>query len=78
MLAGGACVPSSPGPTPTPGEWPGANGRSGVNGDPVIDRASVQAFCTWRGRSCPVAMVYTSRDSWEKMTSGTGWMFDNF
>jgi hypothetical protein len=23
-------------------------------------------------------MVYTSRDSWSKMTAGTGWMFDNF
>jgi hypothetical protein len=78
VLAGAGCVPANPGPTPTPGEWPGANGKSGVNGDPVIDRASVEAFCTWRGRSCPVAMVYTSRDSWEKMTSGTGWMFDNF
>jgi len=76
VLAG--CVPPNPGPTPTPGEWPGANGRSGVNGDPVIDQASVEAFCTWRGRSCPIAMAYTSRDSWEKMTSGTGWMFDNF
>jgi hypothetical protein len=60
------------------GEWPGPLGRSGVNGDPVIDRQSVEAFCDWRGRSCPIAHVYTARDSWPKMTSGSGWMFDNF
>jgi hypothetical protein len=54
------------------------HGKSGVNGDPVIDRASVEAFCTWRGRDCEVAHVYTDRTSWQAMTRGTGWTFDNF
>jgi hypothetical protein len=51
---------------------------SGVNGDPRIDRASVEAFCDWRGRDCPIAMAYTERSSWPKMTNGSGWMYDNF
>jgi hypothetical protein len=59
------------------GSWPGPLGRSGVNGDPVIDRASIEAFCTWRGRACPIAHVYTDRSTWEKMTRGSGWVFDN-
>ncbi len=56
----------------------GVTWRSGVNGDPVIDRRSVEAFCNWRGRACPVAMAYTARDDWDKMTTGSDWMFDNF
>lgn len=60
------------------GQWPGPDGRSGVNGDPRIDRASVEAFCAWRGRACPIAHAYTERSGWEKMTGGSGWTFDNF
>jgi beta-mannanase len=60
------------------GEWPGDSGRSGVNGDPIIDRASVEAFCTWRGRACGLAHVYTNRADWNAMTRGSGWLFDNF
>jgi hypothetical protein len=56
--------------------WPGISGKSGVNGDPLIDRVSVEAFCKWRGRSCGVAHVYTDRKSWQAMTHA-GWMFDN-
>jgi hypothetical protein len=60
------------------GIWPGATGRSGVNGDPVLDRASIEAFGAWRGRPCSVAHTYTERSNWEKMTRGSGWVFDNF
>jgi hypothetical protein len=57
------------------GQWPGQYGRSGVNGDPVINRASIEAFCTWRGRTCPIGHVYTDRSTWETMTDSS-WMFD--
>jgi hypothetical protein len=60
------------------GEWPGANGLSGVNGDPVLDAAHVQAFCSARGRPCKVAQTYTDRTSWAAMTSGTSWTFTFF
>jgi hypothetical protein len=60
------------------GEWPGANGLSGVNGDPLLDTAHVNAFCTARGRACGVAQTYTDRTSWESMTRGTGWTFAGF
>jgi hypothetical protein len=55
------------------GRW-----KSGVNGDPVINRASVEAFCTWRGRTCAMAMLYTDRQSWDSMTRNSGWLFDAF
>src|SRR5689334_4960579 len=58
------------------GAWPGANGLSGVNGDPRLDTASVQRFCAARGRPCPVAHTYTDRTGWESMTRGTTWTFD--
>jgi hypothetical protein len=60
------------------GQWPGRNGLSGVNGDPSLDTASVQAFCTARGRSCPLAHTYTDRTSYPSMTSGTAWTFERF
>jgi hypothetical protein len=60
----------------TAGSWPGANGLSGVNGDPVLDTASVQAFCTARGRDCPIAHTYTDRGSYASMTTGSRWTFD--
>jgi hypothetical protein len=59
-----------------PGPWP--NSRSGINGDPRIDRASIEAFGDWRGRPADVAVVYTDRTSWESMTRGSGWVFENF
>jgi hypothetical protein len=80
-------------PTPTPtkqsaraliaesraaGAWPGTNGLSGVNGDPTLDAAHVQAFCTARGRPCKIAHTYTDRSSYAAMTSGTAWTFDYF
>ncbi|HKP56856.1 MAG TPA: glycosyl hydrolase [Polyangiales bacterium] len=68
--------PQGPPGVPPYDRWPGINGKSGVNGDPLIDRASVEAFCKWRGRSCGVAHVYTDRKSWHAMTHA-GWMFDN-
>jgi Glycosyl hydrolase family 26 len=77
-----AVEPSRPDKPPEPiglrpyDRWPGITGKSGVNGDPFIDRASVEAFCKWRGRSCGVAHVYTDRKSWHAMTHA-GWMFDN-
>jgi hypothetical protein len=80
--------PTTPPPTTTPptttpppnpaGQWPGPNGKSGVNGDPTINAASVQAFCDWRGRACPIAQVYTDRTNWQKMTNGSGWLYGNF
>lgn len=48
-----------------------------MNGDPVIDAASVDAFCAWRGRACNVAQAPTARDSWQTMTRG-GFPFDAF
>ena len=60
------------------GQWPGANGLSGVNGDPILDTASVQGFCTARGRTCPVAHTYTDRTSYATMTTGSAWTFDHF
>jgi len=59
------------------GGWPAAGGLSGVNGDPDITAASVEAFCAWRGRACGVAQVPTARDSWESMTAAT-WFYDAF
>ncbi|WP_412751884.1 glycoside hydrolase family 26 protein [Krasilnikovia sp. M28-CT-15] len=60
------------------GAWPGPNGLSGVNGDPVLDATSVAQFCAARGRPCRVAQTYTDRTSYESMTSGTGWTFEYF
>ena len=62
----------------TNGTWPGANGLSGVNGDPLFDTAHVNRFCTARGRPCRVAQTYTDRTSWAAMTAGSGWTFDLF
>jgi hypothetical protein len=62
----------------TAGQWPGTNGLSGVNGDPALDTAHVEAFCTARGRACRVAQTYTDRTSYESMTSGTSWTFEFF
>jgi hypothetical protein len=59
------------------GVWPGPNGLSGVNGDPLFDTAHVQKFCAARGRACTVAQTYTDRTSYQSMTAGTGWTFDN-
>ncbi|HEX8344214.1 MAG TPA: glycosyl hydrolase [Actinoplanes sp.] len=61
----------------TPGTWPGPDGLSGVNGDPLFDTAHVQEFCTARGRACKVAQTYTDRTTYQSMTGGTGWTFDN-
>jgi hypothetical protein len=58
--------------------WPGTTGKSGVNGVPLLDTASVQAFCDWRGRACGVAQTYTDRTSWQSMTAGSDWLFDGF
>jgi hypothetical protein len=60
------------------GQWPGPNGLSGVNGDPLNDRAHVEDFCRQRGRACEVAQTYTDRTSYQSMTGGTGWTFENF
>ena len=60
------------------GAWPGANGLSGVNGDPILDTASVERFCTARGRPCKVAQTYTDRSTYQTMTSGSPWTFDFF
>jgi hypothetical protein len=62
----------------TEGLWPGAHGLSGVNGDPDLDTASVEAFCAARRRPCEIAHTYTDRTSYASMTTGSGWMFDNF
>jgi hypothetical protein len=62
----------------TAGVWPGPNGLSGVNGDPALNTASVQTFCTARGRACPIAHTYTDRSTYASMTSGTSWTFDRF
>jgi hypothetical protein len=60
------------------GTWPGPNGLSGANGDPVFDTAHVEQFCTARGRPCKVAQTYTDRTSYASMTSGTSWTFEYF
>jgi hypothetical protein len=60
------------------GVWPGRLGLSGVNGDPLNNRAAVEGFCTARGKACQVAHTYTDRTSWESMTRGTGWTFEMF
>lgn len=62
----------------TAGTWPGPNGLSGVNGDPILDTAHVEQFCTARGRPCKVAQTYTDRTTYETMTSGSPWTFDFF
>jgi len=62
----------------TAGAWPGTNGLSGVNGDPVLDAAHVEAFCSARARPCKIAHTYTDRSSYASMTAGTAWTFDNF
>ena len=62
----------------TAGQWPGPNGLSGVNGDPVFDTAHVQRFCAARGRPCRIAHTYTDRTSWASMTGGSGWTFEFF
>lgn len=62
----------------TPGMWPGPNGLSGVNGDPTLDTANVEAFCAARGRPCAIAQTYTDRSTYQSMTSGTGWTFEFF
>ncbi|GGK84396.1 glycoside hydrolase family 26 protein [Mangrovihabitans endophyticus] len=62
----------------TVGQWPGEHGLSGVNGDPVLDSAHVNAFCAARGRPCRVTQTYTDRTSWASMTQQTGWTFDLF
>jgi hypothetical protein len=54
--------------------WPGASGKSGASGA----RPSIDAFCSWRGRSCGVVQTYTDRTSWDSMTRGSGWLFDSF
>jgi hypothetical protein len=77
-LAVTGCVTPTGPPTPRPAVWPDGVGLSGVNGDPIINRASVEAFCTWRGRACTVAMTYTDRTSWSSLARGSGWLFDNF
>ncbi|MFI5936500.1 glycoside hydrolase family 26 protein [Actinoplanes sp. NPDC051494] len=64
--------------TRSDGAWPGTNGLSGVNGSPTLDTASVEAFCTARGRACPIAQTYTDRTDWQTMTAGSDWTFDNF
>jgi hypothetical protein len=77
-----SCTPkedSNTVPPPQPsGGWPGAHGLSGVNGDPIINRESVEAFCAWRGRECPIAHGYTDRRDWESMTRRNDWLYDNF
>jgi hypothetical protein len=80
--SGGVSTPEQPGSAPEQPSnrprWPGLHGRSGVNGDPIIDRASVEAFCAWRGRDCEIAVVYTDRSNWDTMTRNSSWVFDNF
>src|SRR5690349_1846988 len=60
------------------GRWPGRNGLSGVNGDPVFDTAHVQQFCAARGRDCKVTQTYTDRTSYQSMTMSTSWTFGFF
>jgi glycosyl hydrolase family 26 len=60
------------------GGWPGPNGLSGVNGDPVFDTAHVQQFCAARGRDCKVTQTYTDRTSYQSMTMSTSWTFGFF
>ena len=62
----------------TPGAWPGPEGLSGVNGDPVLDTAHVQRFCAARGRPCRIAHTYTDRTTYATMTSGSNWTFEFF
>lgn len=45
--------------------WPGATGRSGVNGEPILSWENASASCAWRGRPCEVAHTYTDRRTWE-------------
>lgn len=51
---------------------------SGVNGDPRLDTASVQAFCAARGRECPIAHTYTDRSTYRSMTTDSAWVFNYF
>jgi hypothetical protein len=60
------------------GTWPGPNGLSGTDGDPVFDTAHVEQFCAARGRPCKIAQTYTDRTSYASMTSGTSWTFEFF
>jgi hypothetical protein len=55
---------------PTPGDGPrsGQPWLSGVNGDPAITPAAVDAFCDWRDSACDLAHVFVGRDSWRSVT----------
>ncbi|MCK9897132.1 glycoside hydrolase family 26 protein [Frankia sp. AgB32] len=57
--------PVDPLPPPTPGNnRSGLPWLSGVNGDPLLNPASVDQFCATRGSLCDLAHVYVARDSW--------------
>ena len=68
---------------PLPPGSPNRSGQpwlSGVNGDPLIAPADVDAFCAARGSLCDLAHVYVARDSWSDIvepsfaeTNFAGW-----
>ncbi|MCL9793895.1 glycoside hydrolase family 26 protein [Frankia sp. AgKG'84/4] len=51
-------------PPPTSGNRSGLPWLSGVNGDPLLNPASVDQFCASRGSLCDLAHVYVARNSW--------------
>lgn len=65
----GAAPP--PAPPSHAGPRSGLGWLSGVNGDPAMTPANVDAFCDWRGTPCDFALLYASRYSWSAVSQPT-------
>ena len=61
-----------------PGPRSGMPWTSGVNGDPVMDAPSVEAFGNWRGKPVDVAVVSTDRTQGFDHMVDPGWIINNF
>jgi hypothetical protein len=70
----GADATAAP-PAGTPGARSGLPWMSGSNGDPIMESMNYDAFATWRGRPLDVAMIYTDRASWSKLTGPDAYVF---
>jgi hypothetical protein len=68
-------------PAPSPPSYAGPrSGKpwlSGTNGDPVMNPASVDAFCNWRGTPCDFALLYVPRYNWGATVEPTA-LLDTF
>jgi Glycosyl hydrolase family 26 len=62
--AAATAPPPNPLQPPPSGNRSGQPWLSGVNGDPLLNPASVDTFCAYRGSLCDLAHVYVARNSW--------------